>query len=256
MGKNNKKTNNQSKRKVHNTPKSHPKPATKVGRSRTKNIGGIPVATYTPELKELAKKQKRAGTGVYLVNNESDCLKSKHTNNQYTLPTPKKTITTSKTPTLYVYKGYLTINKEHLIDYYLIVDDIEHKNKMRIVVAHDTETSRYYVSATQIARLHKQSLFPDIIVKTTNLGSEPMYGENFRQYSELALYGYKVGKTGLPASKRHRILSHIIDNKILRKYEIISLLNGNITLREERTDRNFSKAIKDWKEDIEFVDNY
>lgn len=253
MGK--KKQNKQNRKSTKHTSKSYPKPTTKAKKSKKKHIAGIPVATYTPELKERAEKQRKFG-GVYLANNESKYLQDKRTHSQYVAPTPKETIKTSETPTLYVYKGYLTIDKKHLTDYYMLVDDIEHKNKLRVVVAYNSENKHYYISTAQIERLHKQSLFPNIIMKTTNEGSEPMYDNNFRKYSELTLYGYKVGKSGLPASKRHRILTHIIDKKILRRFEIISLLNGNIALREKRTDRNFSEAISDWKEDIEFVNDY
>lgn len=42
----------------------------------------------------------------------------------------------------------------------------------------------------------------------------------------------------------------------MRGYEIVEHLQGLISLREERTDRDFSTAINNWREDIKFVNDY
>ena len=39
-------------------------------------------------------------------------------------------------------------------------------------------------------------------------------------------------------------------------YEIIEHLQGLISLREGRTDKDFSNAINNWREDIRFVNDY
>ena len=54
-----------------------------------------------------------------------------------------------------------------------------------------------------------------------------------RPYSMLKMYGYSVGKNGLDQRSRQHIISFLIDNGIMLKHEIISLLQGNIRLRED-----------------------
>jgi len=107
-----------------------------------------------------------------------------------------------------------------------------------------------------LKQLHKRNCFIDAILKYSGVGSVPVYEGEFRQYSELGLYGYKVGASGVDRKKRHEILDYIIEKKILSRNKIISLLNGNISLRKGRSDRDFTKAIHDWEEDIEYVSNY
>lgn len=83
------------------------------------------------------------------------------------------------------------------------------------------------------------------------------YGDmDFAEQSWLTVYGYKVGKSGLDAKSRHSILKYIIDNGIMSRYEIIQLLESNITLREIQYDKDFSYAISDWEEDIKFIKTY
>lgn len=75
---------------------------------------------------------------------------------------------------------------------------------------------------------------------------------NFQEKSILALYGYNVDKKkDLSEQERHSILDFIIDNKIQTKYEVISRLEGNISLRKHNPD--YQLAISKWETDIEYV---
>ena len=212
-------------------------------------IAGIPIETCN-----IANEMKKCTIGtVYLSDKTSKTQKS----NSYKYNSvPRKTITVNNVPTIYVYRGYLNINTSDLEDCYLIINDVVHKSKVRIIVAYNKKNQHYYMSVNQLERLHKQGIFPSVIIRESNEGSEPLYIGEFRQNSELSLYGYKVGVSGLSTLKRHDILKYIINNNILYRYQIISILTGHIALREYRTDKDFSKAIRDWEEDIKFINDY
>lgn len=215
------------------------------------SIAGIPIEKC--DLRRV--KQSHAGV-VYLTDNRSKYMTTKRQKQQEQIRIPTKTIRIDGTPTIYVYRGYLMIEDDLLIDYYMIVNDIQHRQKTKVIVAHNIKNKHYYMSVKQLENLHKKGFFPDAHIMSSNMGSEPLYTGMFRQYSQLKIYGYRVGNYGLPKNIRQEILAYIIDKQILQRYKIISLLNGNIKLREEREDRNYSKAIADWEEDIKFVNDY
>ena len=215
------------------------------------SIAGIPI-----EKCDLSKiKQSHAGM-VYLTDNKSKYLTTKKFKQQESVRIPTKTISVEGTPTIYVYRGYLMIEDDLLIDYYMIVNDMQHRKKAKVVVAHNIRNQHYYMSIQQLENLHKKGFFPDVHIQSSIMGSLPLYEGTFHQYSKLKIYGYRVGNYGLPRNVRHEILAYIIDKQILKRYKIISLLNGNIKLREEREDKDYSKAIVDWQEDIRFVNDY
>jgi hypothetical protein len=157
---------------------------------------------------------------------------------------------------LHVFKGFLNVSKVYTTDYKLTVKDFRTGQTHNIMVAYNKKTNRYYISDTQLKWLHKQNVYPDVIFSMCNDGSVPLVTVDFQEFSKLALYGYSAGKNGLKTSDRRKILKHIIDNKIMKRYEIVEHLQGLISLREERTDRDFSAAISNWREDIQFVNDY
>lgn len=159
-------------------------------------------------------------------------------------------------PALNVFKGFLNLSKKNTIDYKMTVKDIKTGRKYNILVAFNTQTQKYYISDVQLKFLHKQRLYPNAIITTCNDGSIPLSTLEFQEFSKLSLYGYSVGKNGLTSNDRKEILKHILDNKIMKAYEIVEHLQGLIHFREERTDKDFSKAINDWKEDIYYVNDY
>lgn len=200
------------------------------------------------------------------VQTQSESLKkrsytSRQTENQYLIARygQNKNITVAdigEEVVLYVFKGFLNLKKENTTDYYVYVSDIKTNRRFRLLVAYNSKTKKYYISDTQIKRMHKQGVFPNAIFHASNDGSIPLIGVEFHEFSKLAMYGYSAGKNGLSAHDRHRIISYVLDKKIMRKYEIIEHLQGLINLREQRDDKDFSTAIQNWKDDIEYVNNY
>lgn len=95
---------------------------------------------------------------------------------------------------LYVFKGFLNLKRENTIDYYIYVNDIRTKETFKLLVAYNNKKHRYYISDTQIKRMHKLGLFPNIIIYACNDGTIPVITDDFHKFSKLALYGYSVGK--------------------------------------------------------------
>lgn len=78
---------------------------------------------------------------------------------------------------------------------------------------------------------------------------------NMQSNSILREYGYTVSKQSpLTTTERQAILSEMVDNRIITKYEIISYLNLFISLRSG--DSSMDDAISCWKRDIEFISQY
>ena len=137
-----------------------------------------------------------------------------------------------------------------------LLKDIKTGRQYKILVAHNSKTNRYYISDTQLKWLHKRNIYPNTVFHACNDGSIPLVTIDFQEFSKLALYGYSAGKNGLSTQDRRKILKHILDNGIMSGYEIIEHLQGLISLREGRTDKDFSTAINNWREDIRFVNDY
>ena len=77
-------------------------------------------------------------------------------------------------------------------------------------------------------------------------------GISFNQESLLHSFGYNVGaKEDLSEKQRRKILLFIIENGLINKHEIISLLNLFIDMR--RNNPSQMNAIKKWQSDISFL---
>ena len=73
--------------------------------------------------------------------------------------------------------------------------------------------------------------------------------------SILMQYGYNVSQTeGLTELQRRKILSILVDLKILTKNDIISYLDFFINMRESNP--LFERAVAKWEEDREFISEY
>ena len=155
-------------------------------------------------------------------------------------------------PEINVYSGYLNFNYNDTEDVILYLPDISNNNVYKVLGTYNIKSGKYYVSYEQVKKHIKGK--HHIRAKFHCYGNSVF--ENFREFSELKLYGYSVGCNGETEFVRHRILRYVIDNKVMTGTEIISHLQGQISLREYRTDKDFSAAISDWKRDIGYVQTY
>ena len=158
-------------------------------------------------------------------------------------------------PQIHVFKGFLNIPRKNIIDALIKVRDLNGRMQT-LFVAYNETTHRIYMSYDQLVYYHKKDIQLMINMVKSNEGSQPFDSWDFNEYSLLALYGYKVGKNGLSTPEREKLLRFIIDNKVLKCFEIISHIQGCIQLRLGRDDMDFSEAINDWEHDIHFVRDY
>lgn len=81
-----------------------------------------------------------------------------------------------------------------------------------------------------------------------------MNGKILAQESVLMQFGYSVSQSeGLSETRRHKILSVLVDNHILTKSEIISYLDFFIN---QRRNEKFAMAVAKWTIDRNYIRNY
>lgn len=156
---------------------------------------------------------------------------------------------------LRVFRGMLNVSHRQLTDCKLIVDDIEHQNEYALLVAYDRLYDLYYIAYDQIEYHVKRGHYLNIKYRISAQGSEYLQGsfDDFLPFSELSILGYKVGYHGLSEEKRHMIIRHVLENRIMDGYEVIEFLQSFIALRKNQNQKDFSKSIEDWKNDLDFV---
>ena len=49
------------------------------------------------------------------------------------------------------------------------------------------------------------------------------------------------------------IIRHVLANRIMDGYEVVEFLQSFIALRKNQNQKDFSKSIEDWKNDLDFV---
>lgn len=73
--------------------------------------------------------------------------------------------------------------------------------------------------------------------------------------SRIHALGYNVvDKKGYTSEQRKIILANIMENYDIKKHEILSMIDLNIS--RKRAQKNYQKAVQKWKEDREFVIGY
>ena len=168
-----------------------------------------------------------------------------------------KTIDLSKyTPAILVFRGFL--NLSNIEECKIGVSELGSNRKHFIYGFYNKNNNKYYIAFDQIQRRIRDKVFLDLKMVLSNDGTKKFdscYYE-FNEISLLKMYGYSVGKSGLDSKSRKMILLHLLENGIMTPFEITSHLQGLIALREARYDRDFAKAIDDWKRDIQFIREY
>lgn len=74
------------------------------------------------------------------------------------------------------------------------------------------------------------------------------------KHSKLSLLGYFVGQKGKSKMERQRIIHFVIDNNIMTTSQIKKHLSYLIRYHGKKAHMN--QAVEDWKEDIDFVNEY
>ena len=152
------------------------------------------------------------------------------------------------------------IHKEHkIIDIVAEVNVINTENKIqsiKISAGYCQQCETYFIMESIYKHLKNNGIILcRISDEKSYIRSISGNGMDLAKESILMQYGYNVSATeGLSAKRRQRILSVIIDNKIMSKNEIINYIDFFIRQRNNRS--NMELAISKWEADREFVENY
>ena len=118
-----------------------------------------------------------------------------------------------------------------------------------------SECNKYYIFESTYNYLKTLGHICCKIIEYQDLVENCSKFSAWQKKSLLAMYGYNVNKYhSLTPNKRHTILDFLIQNKIMRTYEIISHLE--MLIRTRKNMKNMNDAIYKWKEDIDYVQNY
>ncbi len=175
--------------------------------------------------------------------------------NTKSLPTSTSTIEYEKIKDVWVYVYDRLSNRcsrDHgnsIISYTAFVPTMQSAHiKQPINVFFCKKCDRYFVNSEAISEYSKQHIFLRLKFKA----GDTVY--NRKAFSELALYGYTVREGGMTEAQRQGLLKVIIDNKLMKKHEIIKQIQENISYNGKKSGNE--RAVEKWRDDLEFVQSY
>lgn len=124
-------------------------------------------------------------------------------------------------------------------------------NDVSFNVFHCNNCGKYYTNIDSVKNKFKLAVNPFVRFNFLNYGSNLDYR---RDESELTMYGYNARADGLTETERLNLLSKLLFYKCLSKETIIKILRNNINFNGSRP--NMQNAVRIWKSDIEYVQNY
>lgn len=139
--------------------------------------------------------------------------------------------------------------KHNLSFYKVKIKDL--KNEFRSYEAnmiYCNDCKKFFIDSTQYKNIRKLGMLPNFKIRSNDIIGNNF--SDFREESELFLYGYNAKRT-TPTNVRQSILNDIITNKLMTQQEIISHLQGLISLGEARI--NMYEAVQRYEDDIEFI---
>lgn len=158
-------------------------------------------------------------------------------------------------------------NKHHIEDVKAVFTTITRQgtvNKITIPAGYCSTCNMYFIMESTYKRI-KNSGIP--ICRTMdeksyeNNNSTGLYNNNLASESVLMQFGYNVSKQDdLPAEQRRRILAAIVDNKVLKRNEVVSYLDYFINQRKNQKNKDGSLRYKDamdkWRMDRAWINQY
>ncbi len=121
--------------------------------------------------------------------------------------------------------------------------------------AYCSECNKSYILESTYNRLKKLGQICCKVIEYEDLKQNYSSFSSWQKKSLLAMYGYNVNKNeSLTVAERHMILDFIIENNIMRPFEIISHLE--MLIRTRKNLKNMADAREKWEDDIRYVQNY
>lgn len=158
-------------------------------------------------------------------------------------------------------------NNHHIEDVKAVFTTITRQgtvNKITIPAGYCSTCNMYFIMESTYKRI-KNSGIP--ICRTMdeksyeNNISTGLYNNNLASESVLMQFGYNVSqKDDLPVEQRRRILAAIVDNKVLKRNEVVSYLDYFINQRKNQKNKDGSLRYKDamdkWRMDRAWINQY
>ena len=154
--------------------------------------------------------------------------------------------------------GMHCINKEHhlhRIKALVCVDNGISIKEISVEAMYCTECKQYFISELEYEKLCKKGRICSRVI--TLMEYKKIAEAGFHSWTEKSLlrsYGYTVNaQDNLTDIERHRILSFVIENGIMKVEEIIYFIEWLIN---RNTGKDFYNARLKWNRDIEYIRHY
>ena len=128
----------------------------------------------------------------------------------------------------------------------------------KIWVGHCNECEEFFIMKNDFLAIKQKGVLLCNLISEKTINEYDAFDNvgYLNDESILKQYGYHVGKNSeLTVEQRRKILELLLENNIISRAKIISLLNYFISMREN-SKYDFSQAISDWKNDIRYISGY
>ena len=150
------------------------------------------------------------------------------------------------------------INKEHhlhRINALVCIDDGKNIKEVTVEAMFCEECIQYFISEMEYEKLCRRGRVCSRVITLAEYKKITESGfQLWAKKSLLRSYGYNVSaQEGLSDIDRHRILSFVIENEIMRTDEVISFISWLIDIHSSK-DKYIAR--QKWSRDIDYVRNY
>lgn len=162
----------------------------------------------------------------------------------------------NKNSTLYVYKNKTSCHsRNHEIDCATATFIGKNNSEIQLNVEHCNNCNKFYISYSIYEKYREKHSILLGKIKWDNSYTSNVQDILLSDFSPLKLCGYSVNQQDdYSDSERQYIISQIINNKILKKNEIIRYLEHFINRNGQKSSNVF--ALKKWEKDLDFTLNY
>lgn len=134
------------------------------------------------------------------------------------------------------------------------VNSIRNNSTYLINALYCKKCEKYYINADSLNLYASRYGLPTVRLNIVSESAGTVY-QNWKEESILHILGYNVNANcALPPTQRQQILSEAMDAGVISKVEVIDFLEALISRNRYR--KNFSDAVRKWKDDLAYVLDY